>query len=177
MPWLGKTNQPNRPSESIEAPPPKPTARPMGAAHQAWIRLNASVTTMAATPISTSLIVSHLLRVMLWFQVSRKVPFSSSREISGAPQKMPVIAGAARMARTLRKYRITYKLDPTGRNATPVPEDNCSRNEVASPEQEPPWQVVSPVLWYRSDMCDSVSTSTIANSATATAAAMAWARN
>jgi len=39
-----------------------------------------------------SLTVSHRVRVMLWFQVSRKVPVSSSRAISGAPQKTPVIA-------------------------------------------------------------------------------------
>jgi hypothetical protein len=103
MPWLGKTNQPNRPSENIEAPPPSPTALPMGAAHQACRRLNASVTAMAARPISVSLTVSHRFRVMLWFQVSRKVPASSSRAISGAPQKMPMIAGAMRMTTTLRK--------------------------------------------------------------------------
>ena len=90
----------------IEALPPSPTALPMGAAHQAWMRLNASVTAMAATPISASLTASHRVRVMLWFQVSRKVPASSSRAISGAPQKTPVIAGAMRMTRTLRKYRI-----------------------------------------------------------------------
>ena len=49
----------------------------------------------------------HRVRLMLWFQASRPVPVSSSRAISGAPQKMPRIAGAARMIRTLRKYRIT----------------------------------------------------------------------
>ena len=106
MPWVGKTNTPNRVSPNIEPPPPSPTALPMGAAHQAWIRLNASVTAMAATPISASLIASHRVRVMLWFQVSRKVPASSSRAISGAPQKMPMIAGAMRMTTTLRKYKI-----------------------------------------------------------------------
>ena len=78
----------------------------MGAAHQACMRLNASVTAMAAAPISASLTVSQRVRVMLWFQVSRKVPASSSRAISGPPQKTPVIAGAMRMTRTLRKYKI-----------------------------------------------------------------------
>ena len=91
----------------IEALPPSPTALPMGAAHQACSRLNASVTATAATPISVSLTISHRVRVMLWFQASRQVPVSSSRAISGAPQKMPMIAGAARTTRTLRKYRIT----------------------------------------------------------------------
>jgi len=78
----------------------------MGAAHQACKRLNASATAMAAAPTSASLTVSHLVRVTLWFQVSRKVPASSSRAISGAPQKTPVIAGAMRMIRTLAKYKI-----------------------------------------------------------------------
>ena len=106
MPWVGKTNTPNRVSLKIEEPPPSPTALPMGAAHQACRRLNASVTAMAAPPISVSLTASHRVRVMDWFQVSRKVPASSSREISGAPQKTPVTAGAMRMTRMLRKYRI-----------------------------------------------------------------------
>ena len=122
MPCVGKTNQPNRVSLNIEEPPPSPTALPMGAAHQAWIRLNASVTAMAAAPISTSLTVSHLVRVMLWFQVSRKVPASSSREISGAPQKTPMTAGAMRMIRTLRKYRIASALP--GMRKPPPPLDS-----------------------------------------------------
>jgi hypothetical protein len=71
MPWVGKTDQPNRPSVNIEALPPSPTALPMGAAHQACSRLNASATAMAATPISASLTASHRVRVMLWFQASR----------------------------------------------------------------------------------------------------------
>ena len=97
MPCVGKTNAPYRPSVNIEALPPSPTALPIGAAHQACIRLNASVTTMAATPISTSLTASQRVRVMLWFQASRNVPVSSSRAISGAPQNMPMTAGATRM--------------------------------------------------------------------------------
>jgi hypothetical protein len=91
----------------IEALPPIPTALPMGAAHQDCMRLTASVTAIAATPVSVSLTVSHRVRVMLWLQASRQVPVSSSRAISGAPQKIPTITGAARMTRTLRKYRIT----------------------------------------------------------------------
>ena len=61
---------------------------------------------MAATPVRVSLTASHRVRVTLWFQVSRKVPASSSRAISGAPQKMPMIAGAMRMTTPLRKYKI-----------------------------------------------------------------------
>ena len=128
---------------------------------------------MAARPISASLTVSQRVRVMLWFQVSRKVPASSSRAISGAPQKMPMIAGAARMTRMLRKYRSTYTLAPTGRKETPCPEDSCTRNVVASPGQLPRWQVRSPLLSYMLAMCDSVSASAIANAASAAMAVMA----
>ena len=38
--------------------------------------------------------------------LSRLVPVSSSRAISGAPQKMPVIAGAARMSALPSRYTI-----------------------------------------------------------------------
>ena len=40
-----------------------------------------------------SLTVSQRVRVTLWFQASWWVPVSSSRPISGAPQKMPIRAG------------------------------------------------------------------------------------
>ena len=52
---------------------------------------------MAARPVSASLTASHRVRVMLWVQASRNVPASNSRAISGAPQKMPMTAGARTM--------------------------------------------------------------------------------
>ncbi len=48
-----------------------------------------------ASPTTVSLTASHRVRVTLWFQASWWVPVSSSRPISGAPQKMPISAGAA----------------------------------------------------------------------------------
>ena len=83
----------NRPPLNTELLPPRPMAVVMGSAHQACMRLSASVTAMATRPISVSLTVSHRVRVTLWFQASANVPASSSRAISGAPQKMPRIAG------------------------------------------------------------------------------------
>ena len=81
-------------------------ALPMGSAHQAYMRLSASVTAMAARPVSVSLTASHRVRVMLWFQARANVRVSISRAISGAPQKMPMMAGVMRMTRTLSKYTI-----------------------------------------------------------------------
>ena len=54
----------------------------------------ARVTAVVASPVSVSLTVSHRVRVLLWFQASWQVSVLSSRAISGAPRKMPVIAGA-----------------------------------------------------------------------------------
>ena len=62
-------------------------ARLIGAAHQACRRLNPSVTAMAAAPVNASLTVSHRILVTLWFQVSRTVPVSHSRAISGRPRR------------------------------------------------------------------------------------------
>ena len=99
MPPAANVNGLNRPPLNTDALPPRSTARLMGAAHHPCRRLNPSVTAMAAAPVSASLTVSHRALVTLWFQVSRLVPVSSSRAISGAPQKTPVIAGAMRMNR------------------------------------------------------------------------------
>ena len=68
------------------------------------MRLSASVTAMAARPVSVSLTTSHRVRVMLWFQARVNVRVSSSRAISGAPQKMPMTAGAARMSPMPSRY-------------------------------------------------------------------------
>ena len=48
-----------------------------------------------ARPTTASLTASHRLRVMVWFHTNWWVPVSSSRPISGAPQNMPISAGAA----------------------------------------------------------------------------------
>ena len=45
-----------------------------------------------------SLIASQRVRVTLWVQASRCVPFSNSRVISGAPQNAPISAGTATSA-------------------------------------------------------------------------------
>ena len=65
----------------------------MGAAHQVTIRLSSPAVAMAATPITVSLTASQRVRAMLWFQARRRVPASSSRVISGAPQNAPIRAG------------------------------------------------------------------------------------
>ena len=96
---MAKSARPNGPVNCMEEMvPPWPMALAMGSAHQVYIRLSASVTAMAARPVRASLTTSHRVRVMPWVQASRQVPVSSSRAISGAPQKMPVITGAARMS-------------------------------------------------------------------------------
>ena len=48
--------------------------------------------------MSPTLITSQRVRVTLWFQTSRCVPASSSRATSGAPQNMPMTAGASTIA-------------------------------------------------------------------------------
>ncbi len=72
--------------------------------HQACMRLRASVTAIAARPVRVSLTASHRMRVMLWFQARWWVPASNSRATSGAPQKMPMTAGAMRMITMPSRY-------------------------------------------------------------------------
>ena len=82
--------------------PPWPTARLSGAAHQVNSRLSASVMVMAASPPTASLTASHLVLVTDWLQARSKVPVSSSRAISGAPQNRPMTAGVKAMRAMLR---------------------------------------------------------------------------
>ncbi|WP_345154652.1 hypothetical protein [Nonomuraea rubra] len=49
------------------------------------------------------MIISHRVLVMLWFHTSRCVPASSSRVISGAPQKSPTRAGRISTTRVLAR--------------------------------------------------------------------------
>src|SRR6516164_11248371 len=81
-------NSPSRPWSNTEPTgygPPRPMALLMGSAHQACMRLSASVTAMAARPVSASLTASHRVRVMLWVQARASVRVSNSWAISGAP--------------------------------------------------------------------------------------------
>jgi hypothetical protein len=65
----------------------------MGLAHQVTARLPSPAAVVAARAVRPSLTASQRVRVMLWFHTSRWVPASSSRAISGAPQKIPMSAG------------------------------------------------------------------------------------
>ena len=73
--------------------------RSMGLNHQVRMRLSSPATAMLARPTTPSLTASQRVRVTLWVQASRKVPVSSSRATSGAPQKMPSSAGDDERAR------------------------------------------------------------------------------
>ena len=64
--------------------------RSIGLDHQVTMRLNSPAVAMLARPARASLTASHRVLVMLWVQASRRVPVSSSRVISGAPQKTPI---------------------------------------------------------------------------------------
>ena len=103
----------------------------IGSDHQSTARLPSPATATAARPTSPSLTASQRVRVTLWFQTSRCVPASSSRAISGAPQKIPIRAGR------------TSTTDVTAR-----PVFRWSRkNRSTKSEQSPPWvaQAVIPV--------------------------------
>ncbi len=52
---------------------------------------------MAARPPTVSLTASHRVRVTDWLQARAKVPVSSSRASSGAPQNRPITAGVRAM--------------------------------------------------------------------------------
>jgi hypothetical protein len=66
----------------------------IGFDHQVTARLRAPTATDAATAVTPSLVASQRVRVTDWVQTSRWVPASSSRATIGAPQKMPMTAGA-----------------------------------------------------------------------------------
>jgi len=97
MPWVTKASGLNWFMARLFPLPPSPAARPSGAAHQANSRLSASVTAMAAKQPTVSLAASHRARVTDWLQARTKVPVSSSRASSGAPQNRPVTAGVRAM--------------------------------------------------------------------------------
>jgi hypothetical protein len=82
-------------------------ARSIGTAHHVTIRLSNPVAATADRPISPSLTASHRLRVTLWFPARRKVPVSSSREISGAPQKIPMSPGRKYTAAIPTMYTVS----------------------------------------------------------------------
>jgi hypothetical protein len=82
-----------------------PPVRSIGPAHQVVMRLSSPAVTMAVRPIRPSLNAIQRVRVTLWFQASRKVPASSSRVTSGAPQNMPMTAGARYKIATPRMNR------------------------------------------------------------------------
>jgi hypothetical protein len=61
---------------------------------------------IAARPVSVSLTAIQRVLVTLWFHASRRVPFSISRVTSGAPQKMPMTAGATYRNAMPSRYRV-----------------------------------------------------------------------
>ena len=67
-------SQLNRVPLNTPSLPPTAMALLMGSAHQACMRLSASVAAMAARPVSASLTVSQRFLVMVWFQASRYWP-------------------------------------------------------------------------------------------------------
>ena len=67
----------------------------IGLDHQVTMRLSSPAAAMLARPTTPSLTASQRVRVTLWVHARRKVPVSSSRATSGAPQKIPMSAGAA----------------------------------------------------------------------------------
>jgi hypothetical protein len=70
----------------------------MGLDHQFTMRVNSSPAAMAAAPAMASLAASQRVRVTPWVHARRKVPVSSSRATSGAPQNIPIRPGTARLA-------------------------------------------------------------------------------
>ena len=77
-------------------------AQSIGLPHQVVMRLSSPAVTMAASPMKPSFTASHRVRVMeSRFQASRKVPASSSRVTSGAPQNAPMVAGATSSTATV----------------------------------------------------------------------------
>ena len=136
MPRVAKISGLNRPPVNTEVLAPRLMARPMGSAHQAYMRLSASVTAIAARPVSASLTVSHRVRVMLRVQANANVRVSSSRAISGAPQKMPMITGATIMTTRPTAYTAGYKVVAASRLRKPM------AAELQPPPAKPPWQPV-----------------------------------
>ena len=65
----------------------------MGLNHHETIRLIAPPTTALASPTRPSLTASQRRRLTLCVQARRKVPVSSSRATSGAPQNIPMSTG------------------------------------------------------------------------------------
>jgi hypothetical protein len=79
----------------VIAPKRSPEIWSSGPAHHVSRRLSTPAVTSAARATPASLTASQRVRVTDWFQASWWVPVSSSPAISGAPQKMPISAGAA----------------------------------------------------------------------------------
>jgi hypothetical protein len=77
------------------------------------MRLSSPVAIIAAPPTSASFEPSQRVRVTLWVQARRKLPVSSSRAMSGAPQKIPISAGTMKSSAVIafcRKRSVWTKL-------------------------------------------------------------------
>ena len=72
------------------------------------MRLSSPAVAVATRPVRASLAAIQRVRVTLWFHASRKVPASSSRVTSGAPQKMPMSAGVRYRPAPPAKYSRGY---------------------------------------------------------------------
>ena len=81
-------------------PTGNPPARSIGPAHQDSSSPAIPAKSIAAPPPMAILTSSHLVRVTDWFHISRWVPVSSSRAISGAPQNAPMTRGVRYMTAT-----------------------------------------------------------------------------
>src|SRR5262245_26169979 len=83
-----------------------PLASSMRCAQEVIAQLSSPTVATDAPPMRASSVASQRVRVTDWFQARRYVPVSSSRAISGAPQKMPIRAGTRYIAYVARSYTV-----------------------------------------------------------------------
>src|SRR5450755_41661 len=131
------------------------------------MRLSSPAVAMAASPIRPSLTASQRVRVTLWLQVSRRVPASSSRATSGAPQNRPMPAGAPYTTAMPTKAS-TSLIEPCSPPAKVV---------VARAQSPCAWHPVIPLAAYRWARCGPVTASSTASTASPAAVTIVWARN
>src|SRR5580704_1984345 len=92
----------------------------MGLNHHDTIRLSSPPTAALARPTSPSLTRSQRRRLTLCVQARRKVPVSSSRATSGAPQNIPITTGTMRTRASASVCSLPSSVD-TGLTQPPAP--------------------------------------------------------
>src|SRR5215469_11119251 len=133
---------PNAPRPFPTSPPPSGSARSTGPAHHDVMRLSNPAVAIVASPIAASLTAIQRDLVMLWVHAGRKVFASSSRVISGAPQKIPMRAGA----------RYKTPMHRLNRNPSRVPlASSLMKVEAALPHPSCPRHPTRPLDLYRSE--------------------------